>query len=387
MPSMPGGMPNMPLPDQGNQNNQGNGIAGMLQNSPIGQFLGNIFGGKQQNQNPISNNVPSSGQQNNALMSPPNIGQNNNQNMVSPSSMASSNQSQNGSPLVPATKGGMAGYVGHVTAPYQQSIVKPGGLIPDPDHPGQVIQAPTSKIYSAIDNQLLGLERVDPQLQRLGEEWGPFMDVKGMSDLTRGRIGSSFASLISPDTLKKMGLSPNAELSSQYAKAQSTTKTAPEALVKAYGLNATDQTLHDLREAIVPIWGENQQTYTKRILQTIKELHNEQASVSRKAISHGVSSYNGSENNSQSVQTQQNQTPNIETTNYVSANQKPVSMGIGFVKSGDNNQPTNTNQAIQKTADNFKGQLVHFMNPKTKATYAVPQGQAQQFVDAGYIRV
>lgn len=285
-----GNMPinmNIPAPNAQNNNILGNGILGTVMNPLIKKLVGAISGNPQQsadinqgntlvnpsgNINPIGNVNNIAGSTNNILSSP-----------------ASSTNTGGASPIVPATGGGAAGITGALTSGYLKS---PYGVdaIPDPNNPGKVIYVPTTKTQTGIETQLLGQSRVEPQLQRLADEWAPFMDVKGMSDLTAGRIGQAFGRTISPDTLNEYGLSANPQLASQYAKAKATMKTAPEALVKAYGLNPTNETLDRLESAVEPMWGESPETYKQRILQTIYELKTEQEAPSKEALQQGFSS-------------------------------------------------------------------------------------------------
>lgn len=223
-----------------------------------------------------------------------------------------------GSPLVPSLAGGTAGAAGKLTAPYTQSPFSPGTLIPDPNNPGGVISVPTSRTATTVQTQLLAAKRVEPQLERLADEWAPFMDLKGKTKLLGARVGNLFGSFLPKGTLESVGLSGDSDLPSKYAKAKSTTLTAPEALIKAYGLNATNETLERLQKAIEPLLGENKEGYKERVKNTLEEIRQEQAGLSQQSLSGGFSipSSQKTENATQTPAIQQPQSNINESDKY-----------------------------------------------------------------------
>lgn len=201
-------------------------------------------------------------------------------NPLAPSSMG-------GPALLPSSQGGVAGAMAKMTAPYTQSPYSSGSLIPDPNNPSGAISVPTSKMGTTIQTQLLAAKRVEPQLERIANEWAPFMDLKGKGKLIGSQIGNFFGSSLPKGTLEKIGLPTDSTLPSQYAKAKSTTLTAPEALIKAYGLNATNETLDRLQQAIEPLVGENKSGYKTRIKNILEEIRQDQMAQSQQALGGG----------------------------------------------------------------------------------------------------
>lgn len=242
-----------------------NGLMGML----INKLSGNS--NNAMNQGGANDNGVTSG---NALMQSP------------VSSNPPMGEPATGSSMVPASQGGMGGVTGKMMAPYETSPRTPGVPYFD-SKTGQIISAPSVRTSAVVQQQLLGAQRVQPQLERIANEWSPFLDLKGKAQLQGARIGNLVGSSVSPETLKSFGLSPSSDLPSRYAKAMATTKTAPEALVKAYGINPTNETLNRLQEVIEPLVGENKEGYTHRIQQELAEIKQEQEALSAKALSSG----------------------------------------------------------------------------------------------------
>ncbi len=261
----------------------GQDASGSLMNMPksnglLGMLMDKLSGGKSSD-----NAMAPSGA--NALMQSPNSGG---------SMGASSMTPSTGSSMVPASQGGMGGVMGKMLAPYETSPRTPGVPYYD-SQTGQIVSAPSVRTAAVVQQQLLGAQRVQPQLERIAKEWEPFLDLKGQGQLLGGRVGNFIGSSVSPETLKSFGLSASSDLPSKYAKAMATTKTAPEALVKAYGINPTNETLSRLQETIEPLMGENKEGYTRRIQQVLSEMKSEQESLSQKALSSGFNVTPGQE--------------------------------------------------------------------------------------------
>lgn len=192
------------------------------------------------------------------------------------------------SSLLPGSAGGASGYAAKITAPYMQSPYGSGALIPGQEGGG--ISIPTERSKTATQIQLLGEKRVEPQLERLASLWKPFLDLKGQSNLLGARVGNYINASMSPQTmsqLKQFGINPDSSLMKQYGEARATTNTAPEALVKAFGLNPTHYALSELKEVIEPYFGDTQESYSGRIMDTLHQLRDEQAKESQKALLYG----------------------------------------------------------------------------------------------------
>ncbi len=211
---------------------------------------------------------------------------------------------QTPSALLPGTQGGIPGLIAKNTIAGTVSPEAPGALMPDPNDPNRAISVPTSKSQTAIQQQLLGEKRAEPQLERLASEWSDFMDIPGMAKLGVVKGGNMLG--ISRNDLKAHGIN-DPDSYSKYAKAQATLKATPEAMIKAYGLNSTNETLERLQDIIAPQWGENKEGYKNRLRQQISELKSEQVSPSEQALSSGYNIPNVSSTPSQASQAPNNQ--------------------------------------------------------------------------------
>jgi len=95
---------------------------------------------------------------------------------------------------------------------------------------GQVISAATGRSATSLQTSITAAKRVAPQLERIASDAAPFMTLQDEAKtwLERG---------------KNYAFGGNSELPSKYAAYQSELKAAPESLVKAYGLNPTNETI------------------------------------------------------------------------------------------------------------------------------------------------
>lgn len=185
------------------------------------------------------------------------------------------NNQESGSPLVPATRGNLQGVIGAKTAPFTQSPYKPGALIQDPNNPDQVISTPTEGTITASQNSINAAKRVEPQLERLANDAAPFMSLSGIAGNQIQRAWN----LLFPDHA--------GDLPGKYARFQSTLQSAPEALVKAYGLRPTNETIERMQKVIEPYLGETKDQYKSRIKDQLKQIHDEQIMISSEQLSQG----------------------------------------------------------------------------------------------------
>jgi len=336
----------------GNSNGMmnGGGASNPFSGSALGWLMGKLSG-NQNSVNPLNtiNGSGNSGSSTNALLiNPVNDPQSSNiptqQFTADGSGMGSSPSS---SPLVPGTQGPGAGYAGQMTKSLYQSPYDKN-LVADTTNPGRTISIPTDATTTAGQQALLAEKRVEPQLNRLADEWAPFMDLKGQGKVLGARIGNYLQSSFSPQTmgtLKQFGIEPNTDLPSAYAKAQSTTKFIPESLVKSFGLRPTVHAMSMLQEAIEPLLGESRDGYKNRIMQTLQELRTEQNQPTEQVLTGGFSS--------------------------------PPSGSL----------VSNTTANIKKQGQDFQNVPIKMQDPKTGKVYSVPQGKAQRFVENGFKRV
>lgn len=193
-----------------------------------------------------------------------------------------------------------------------RAMVNPqGNLVPSPGSPnskystggltwidpktGNAISVPTTQTASLDQQTIIGAERVKPMLQRLYKEMAPFRTAKGDLALYAQGAGNYF-------------LGQNNPLPSVYAAGQGDLATAPEGLLRAYGLRVSHEALELMKSKIKPYPGESGQQYGQRILNTLQELKQQQeqaASQLRGGIPlQGYGASNGNnQSNSQSTRT------------------------------------------------------------------------------------
>lgn len=256
------------------QNNPGlqNQLMGMMSN-PMNSVNGSPLNipVPQQSNNPLLSLLGNSGNQNNnpitsnGLNQVPGI-----QSAANPiqQNFGTSSTPVSGSPLVPASSGGvMGGLVGKMMAPYNESPYKQGETIADPNNPGEVISVPTSKMATQLQNQISASQRTIPQLQSLPKLWEPFFGLAGHTNLAKGSIGNFLSSggAVSPETLKSIGLPSDSDLPSQFQDAKTASLTSVESYLKSIGVPVTVDVQDKLNHMIEPAFGENERTYSTRI--------------------------------------------------------------------------------------------------------------------------
>lgn len=239
-----------------------------------------------------------------------------------PAPVAPPPQGVYGNALVPAVQGTFEGLMGSKLAPFQQSPYKPGALIPDPNVPGGVISVPTQETVSAGQKSINAVQRVTPQLEKLADLAAPFLSGGGMLKMELGR-GINY---LTPNLSQNF---PNiSKLPTQYAKFLSVLKSVPEALVKAYGLNPTNETIDRMEQVVIPYQGEKKEQYKARILNTLEEIKKEQGGVSQENIGYGfpIPPKGAAAKNTKSTQLGEPTDDDIEFT------AKKYNMSVGDVK-------------------------------------------------------
>lgn len=313
-----GGGINMPPPGQGS----GGNLLSMLMDKLSG-------GGQQQNAPQMEQQIPPQTAQQNPfgqMGSAPDMGQ--------PSQPPSQQTGQY--PLLPSIQGGMAGVAGQKTAPFSTSPYKGGALA---DIGGQPVSIPTESTKTSMQSSINAAERVAPQLEKLSDLAAPFLSLKGIAENQLDRA----LNLMDPGGQRK--------LPGQYARYQSLLKSAPESLVKSYGLNPTNKAIHRMEQVIEPYLGETAKQYKSRMLDQLNSIKEEQIGIAKKELSGGFN---------------------------VGADQK-------------RENSTTTREAIKKSADEFKSQTIRMrgidpVDNKMK-TWDVPQGKAQMYIENGFKRV
>lgn len=137
-----------------------------------------------------------------------------------------------------------------------------GGTYTDPTT-GQQFTTDTSK-NTSLDQQTIGaIQRVQPLLKDLTDNLSPFQTLSGQGKLQSEKLGNYLFGM-------------NNKAPSMYATGQSALQTAPESLLKAWGLNVTNESQEAMRKSVQPIFGESAQGYTQRVLHTLMQLQENQ---------------------------------------------------------------------------------------------------------------
>lgn len=252
-----------------------------------------------------------------------------------------------GSPLVPATQGGMQGILGKQTAPYVTAPYKPGSLIQDPNNPTGTISVPTNETTTAAQNAIAAVERVTPQLQELADAAAPFMSFEGKITNQIER----FKNALNPAS-KNPG-----KLPTQYAKFNSLIQSAPESLVKSYGLRPTNETIERMQKVIEPYFGETPDQYKQRILKQLQSLKEEQGGVSKKTISQGFNLNENSPSSKVSTVNKKSWPANKEAVNENQLEGQALPAGtIWMIRPDGMKVPVHKSQeSVAKNKYNFRG--------------------------------
>jgi hypothetical protein len=329
------------------------------QQSGLTQSLGNLFkllqGGSQNNRSYLSNTSMMEGG------SPTNNGASSSKSNNYPSSNSSSSiTSTSSSPgLLPGDGNIQGGARAKLTSPFESQPFGKGEVYYDVNT-GKIVSSPSDSTI-AVDQQALGsIQRVLPQLNRISDEGQEFLAPGGKTHLYESQIGNTLASfgVVQPKILDKFGI--DREMPGRYEKFQSDTGLALEALKNSFSFPNSNDALNILSHTVQPGEGENDTEYKKRVLQTSIQLQNEQVPQLQNQLFSGIQ--------------------------YNPQNQATNSVGI----SGNNMQQKLSN-AIQQSAQEFKGQILKFKGPDPRdgkvKIWNVPAGSAQQFIANGYARV
>jgi hypothetical protein len=242
------------LPPPPNNNVNSNSLLGML---------GSIFGMGKGNQG--DNSVQSG----NAINTVPDISSNN----LNPNDNGATPLTENTSDNSSLAPGGIGGIVNSKTAPFNEQPFKPGSTARVNN---TEVSIPTGSTVTDIQSSINAVKRVTPKIERLADEAADFMTIKGNAKLFGQRIGNLFES-------KQFG----GELPSKYANFKANLKTVPESLVKAYGLNPTNETLDRMQGVVEPYIGETKDGYKNRVLNELENIKKEQVGVGSEQLRAG----------------------------------------------------------------------------------------------------
>lgn len=135
---------------------------------------------------------------------------------------------------------------------------------------GEYYTTDTGKNTSIDQNTVAAIQRVQPLLQQITQSLPQFQGAAGKAKLFGSQV------------LNSMFPALNLNAPEAYATGQTNINLAAESLVKAMGLNATDETLAMMKEAIAPRFGETQPQYTNRLLTTLSDLYRNQQQATQR---------------------------------------------------------------------------------------------------------
>lgn len=143
-----------------------------------------------------------------------------------------------------------------------------GGTFNNP-FTGQTTSSDTNQNTTLDQRTIAALPRVTPLIQSLYKNLAPFQSAGGQAELNSARIGN----YIAPGLMQSMA--PNAtKLPGMYAQGQSALETAPESLLRGWGLPVTNESLERMEAAVKPIFGETGAQYQQRLIGVLHDLQN-----------------------------------------------------------------------------------------------------------------
>lgn len=239
-------------------------------------------------------------------------------------------QKTQGTPLLPVSQGNAVG--GTITAKYNQTPFKPGDLVWDSQNKKIISNAEPAVIQQAQQG-LSGLQRIDPLIRRLGIEQFPgqsgwtnlLSDIEAKQNKWGPKALNNFFPQFQtqyPDIAKQFNLSGLA-LPTLKARAESDIATAPEQLIRIYGLRPGKNTTQELSKIIEPGDGETGDQYTQRLMEKISQMQDEEGAPYKQQLNSGfdVTNSNGTPAQVSNVQTQES---NVNTNANVSSKMWPT---------------------------------------------------------------
>ncbi len=124
---------------------------------------------------------------------------------------------------------------------------------------GEVISTPTSRQAFMDQQTIASVGRVIPQIDRILKTLPQFQKVS--------QRGAAYLQGVSNSLL-----GTDYRLPSKLAEGKAALESAPEALLKAFGLNVTDQSMQMMQATVKPVQGESAEGYKHRIVEQLKEI-------------------------------------------------------------------------------------------------------------------
>lgn len=263
--------------------------------------------------------------------------------------------------LVPAAQGGMAGAAGKMTAPYMESPYTGGKTFVDDK--GNVISAPDAANVQAAQTAIQGIKNLKPVLEDISAG-----AAKYLAPGEKGKVGvgqwmnwakQNFGSLAGiPDWVMKQAGITSKDITG-YSEWEAQQQKAVETYMKARQWPMDAVALQKISKIIEPKFGEGPE-YGDRVTRELAQLETTLLPNYQSTLSGGYQL--------SGQQTQQQSVPQVSS---------PAQQ--------------NVNQAIKQGGEEYKSQMIKMrgvdpVDGKMKV-WNVPQGKAQDFLDAGFKRV
>lgn len=133
---------------------------------------------------------------------------------------------------------------------------------------GQRVSTDTNANVTQDQKTISAAQRAQPLIEDIANKQAPFMTLAGKSGLLSDRISNLFGG--------------NNASPSNFATANAEVELAAESLIKAYGLNVTDQSANMMKAAIKPILGESAKQYKARLNNTLATIATNQQEAAQR---------------------------------------------------------------------------------------------------------
>lgn len=204
----------------------------------------------------------------------------------------------NTTPLLPASQGNPV--IGKMMADYNKTPYKAGDLFWDPVN-NRAISASDPAVIQQAQQGLSGLQRIDPLIRRLATEARPLQSgwtrLLGGAESFANQYGAGTGSNVfdnleklNPDigsTSQDLGVSGSNRIPTIKARLESDLGSAPEQLIRIYGLKPGKYTHAELAKVIEPVHGETADQYTQRVMQKLTQLQQEEGAPYKEQLQKG----------------------------------------------------------------------------------------------------
>jgi hypothetical protein len=140
---------------------------------------------------------------------------------------------------------------------------------------GEIISTNTNKMATTDQTTIAAIDRVNPQINRILKTLPQFQKASRQGQAYAAGLANTF-------------FGADYKLPSELAAGHAALESAPEALLKAFGLNTTDQALTMMRKTVEPAKGESANGYKERVLEQLKEIKMFQ-DQSKNRLANGIS--------------------------------------------------------------------------------------------------